>query len=881
MRAWFLRLAATLRPGRRERELTEELDSHLELHIEDCLRRGMTPAQARREARMRLGGLAQAREEMRERSRLPGLDSLLSDLRFGMRLLRRSPGFAAVAILTIGLGVGANTSIFSVVHAVLLSPLPYPRPAELVLFSEGDEGERASTTSFATWVDWRDRSRSTRDLALASSWQPTLLGADSAEQLVGARVTAGFFRTLGVQPSLGRDFHPSEDTPATRRAVLLGHDLWRRRFDADPGVIGSTISLGGERFTVTGVLPADFDPLVTEAMLGQRAEIWAPLGYDAAQPWACRTCRHLHAIGRLAEGATRDSARAELEAITRGLWKEHPDDYASARVTAVELADQLVGPARPILYVLFGAVGFVWLIAAVNLTLLLLARASQREREVAVRMAVGAGRARVLRQLLSENCLLALLGAAAGLVPAMLLPRALAAFGPGAIPRLDAVRIDGSVLLFTVALALATGVLSGLAPALRLTRTGPQEGLRDGTRTSASAPGRRLRGLLVVAEVALSLSLLVGAGLMVRSLWRLLDVPAGFDPDGVLTMQVTLAGPRYEEDAAVRRNNDEVLARVRELPGARAAALTSQVPLGGNYDTVGFHAEGHIAANPQEDPAAQRFGVSPDYLEVMRIPLLRGRGLAATDVEGAPRVILISQTAAEQVWRDQDPIGRRVKLGGVDEPWWTVVGVVGDVRHRRLDDPREMQVYVPRAQWRAESQALLAVRTTGPPLELAAAVERAVRSVDRAQAISGVAALEELRDASVAGRRLSLAMLAGFACLALLLSAIGIYGVTSYSVARRTHEIGIRLALGARPGHILGAVLREGMALAAAGIAAGVAGALLLTRLLGGLLYGVSAADPATFIAVALLLAAVAAAACYLPARRVLAVEPSEALRSE
>jgi putative ABC transport system permease protein len=453
--------------------------------------------------------------------------------------------------------------------------------------------------------------------------------------------------------------------------------------------------------------------------------------------------------------------------------------------------------------------------------------------------------------------------------------------GPRAIPRLGEVRLDGAVVLFTIGLSLVTGLVAGVAPALRSTRARLPGALREGgARTSAGAPGRRLRSALVVAEIALSLTLLVGAGLMVRSMVALLDLPPGFEPGRVLTMQVSLGGPRYEDDAAVRRYQDDVVARLIALPGVEGAALASQVPLGGNFDTRGFHAEGRMAANPELDPSAQTYVVTPGYLDVLGIPLVRGRWLAAGDVEGAPRVIAVSQTAAARVWPGADSIGQRVKLGGVDEPWWTVVGVVGDVRHGRLDEPPEMQVYAPAGQWPASSLVVV-IRTAGDPLDLAGAAERVVRAVDPAQAVREVASLDHYVSLSVAGRRLSLAMLGAFAALALLLSAIGIYGVTSYAVARRTHEMGIRLALGAQPGELVGSVVRDGMKLAAIGIAAGVAAALGLTRLLGALLYGVSPTDPVTFAAVALLLAGVALLACYVPARRVLRVEPTEALRGE
>jgi putative ABC transport system permease protein len=589
----------------------------------------------------------------------------------------------------------------------------------------------------------------------------------------------------------------------------------------------------------------------------------------------------MYALGRLAPGASPAGAHAELETLTRTLWREHPDDYPNADVTVVPLADQLVGPVRPMLYILLGAVGFVLLIACVNLANLLLARATRREREVAVRTALGAGRGRVVRQLLAESCLLALLGAAVGLVPASLVPRALAAFGPRVVPRLADIQLDRGVLLVTAALALATGILAGLMPALRVTAGNLHDALREGVHASASAATHRLRGLLVIAEVALALTLLVGAGLMVQSLARLLDVPPGFDPARVLALRTSLVGPAYKTDAAIRRHHDELLARLAALPGVEAAALASQVPLSGNFDAYGLHAEGHLAANPEQDPSAQRYAITPDYLRVMRIPLLRGRALAATDVEGAPPVLLVSQTTAARVWPGEDPIGRRVKLGGLDGAWWTVVGVVGDVHHMRLDERPDLQMYVPHAQWAADSQMTLTVRTTGPPLELGGAVTRVVRGVDARQPVPAPFAFEDFVTDSVAGRRLTLTMLVVFACVALLLSALGIYGVMSYAVAQRTHELGIRMALGARPWQLLGALLRQGLGLTLVGIGAGVGAAFVLTRFLRSLLFGISATDPVTFAAVAVLLAAVATIACYVPARRVLRVDPSSALRTD
>jgi len=776
VRRWWARLVGTLRPGERERDLDAELESHLQLHVDDCLRRGMTLEEAKREARLRLGGVAQTKECVRDQSRLRWLESVLGDLRFGARLLRKNPGFAAVAILTLALGIGANTAVFSVVDAVLLDPLPYARPGELAFVSEGAAiaGGEATTTSYATFVDWRERVKGFAELSVLRDWTPTLMGAGDAEELVGARVSSSFFHMLGVRPVLGRDFRPEEDSPATRKVAILSDGFWRRAFGADRAIVGKEILLDSGKFTVIGVLPASFRSIVPDASLPEPADIFAPLGYHASLPYACRTCRHLHVIGRLAPGVSAGAARAELHAVTAALWKEHPDDYGNADVAVVPLADQLLGPVRPMLLVLLGAVGFVLLIACVNLAHLLLARATRREREVAVRTALGASRGRVLRQLLCESCLLAVLGAAAGLVPAAWVPQLLATFGPRTVPRLADVHLDRTVLLFTLGLAVATGVLSGLAPALRVTGRNLHDALRDGARASAGASMRRLRSLLVVAEIALSLTLLVGAGLMLRSVGRILQVHPGFEPERVLTMRLSLVGPRYKEDAPARRTFDDVLARLKELPGVEAAGMTSQIPLGGNFDGYGLHPEGRMNANPELDPGAQRFAVSPDYPRAMGIPLLRGRGFDAADTSATPQVMLVSQSTAERVWPGEDPIGKRAKLGGLERDWWTVVGVVGDIRHVRLDDPPPLAVYVPRAQWEGDSQMILTVRTVGPPLDLAPTVERTVRRAAAQQPVSRVASLAQILAESVAGRRLALAMLALFAAVALVLSTIGI-----------------------------------------------------------------------------------------------------------
>lgn len=814
--------------------------------------------------------------------RLNYIENFLQDLGYGLRQLRRSPGFTAVAVLTLALGIGANTAIFSIVNGVLLRPLPYRDPGRLTLVWEKDELGHPDNATFATYTDWKAMSKSFEELALYRSWQPTVTGSGDPEQLSGLRVTNNYFRMLGIRPELGRDFRPEEETPSASHVVILSRGLWQRRFNSDPNIAGKTITLNAASFIVAGVLPADFQSLMSMDPRGGTVEIWGVLGYDASLPWACRTCHHLIAIGRLRPGVTLAKANAEMDTISAALWKAYPKDYSASGVILMPLRDYLLGPVSTTLYVLLGAVTFVLLVACANLANLLLARATRRNMEMAVRTALGATRGRVIRQLLAENCLLALLGAAVGLTPAYWTPNLLAALGTGDLPRLAEVRLDWRVLLFTLGLVLLTGVLSGMAPAFRLSNTGLHDTLKEGARGSSGAAGRRLRALLVVSEIALSLTLLVGAGLLLRSLARLLTVSPGFDASHVLTMRVSLLGEKYADNKNLRQFFVQASERVRALPGVEAAGVVSQIPLGGNMDQYGFHVEGRINANPELDPSAERYCVTPGYRRTMSIPLLRGRDLAETDSADAPQVLLINEAAARQMWPGEDPLGKHVKLGGIDKPWWTVVGVVGDVHQRGLDFAPDMQFYVPHAQWPfPDSDMTFAIRTDGPPGALAQAARQAIRSLDSNQPISRIMPLEDYVGLSVQGRRFSLVLLAAFAVIALLLSTVGVYGVTAYTVALRTREIGIRMALGAQGRDVLALLLREELLLVLGGIALGIAASAALTRFLASMLFEVKPTDPATFVLVATLLAAVAGLACWFPTRRATTVDPLVALRYE
>ena len=877
-----LRWRSLFRRRQADRELDEEIRDHVERKTEEYIAQGLPPEEARYAALRAFGGVEQSKENCRDARKVNFFHDFLQDLRYGVRLLAKSPGFAAVAILTLALGIGANSAIFSFVHRVLLRPLPYPHADRLEVVWEKDDEGHPGNTSYATYMDWRARNHSFEELALASYWFGTLTGAGEPEQIQALRVSANFFRTLGVRPALGRDFLAEEDTSATSHVVILTDGLWRRRFSADPAIVGKSIALNGTSYAVVGVLPREFEPLVSKGLRGTDAEMYRVLGYDPSLPWACRTCRHLVAIGRLREGVTPSQANAEMDTISANLWKEHPTDYSTSGVIIVPLVEQIVGPVRTALLVLLAAVGLVLLIACANLANMLLARASARQCEMAIREALGAARSRILRQLLTESLLLALGGAGLGFLLTIWTPRLLLAFAPESVPRLAEVRPDVSVFLFTLALTLATAFLSGIAPALRFSREDLQRNLTEGARTASPGAGGRLRGFLVVAEMGLALTLLVGTGLLLRSLDRLLGVAPGFDPQNVLTMQVSVSGARYQDNDAVRRFYDQVLDRVRTLPGVELAGMTSEIPLSGNRDMYGFHAEGKIHENPEQDPSAERYAISPDYLRVMRIPVLRGRAISAADAAGAPQVILINEMAALRLWPHDDPIGKRVKLGGMDKPWWTIVGVLGDIHHDRLDAPPNLQVYVPFPQWPdTDTDMSLTIRSTKPSPTLASSVRQAVWSVDSGQPISHVAWLAEVEGTSLATRRFTVLLLGVFAGVALLLCILGIYGVVSYTVSLRTREMAIRLALGALPADVARLVLRQGLRMAVAGVFAGLVLSVAMTRFLASLLFGVTPTDPITLTCVALLMFLVALAASYLPARRAMRADPMVTLRYE
>ena len=873
-----LRLRSLFRRNHVEHDLNEKLQYHLEQKIQKFVASGFTLDEARRKALCEFGGIEQSKEKCRDTRRVNYIQDLLQDLGFGLRMLRNSPAFALVAISTLALGIGANTAIFSVIHGVLLRPLPFPKQDQLMMLSENNGDGTHSNTSWATFMDWNRLNHSFTGIAAVSFWSPTLVGQHDAETLTGFRTSSAFFDLMGVKFEHGRNFIPSEDVRGNNFAVILSYGFWQRTFGGDPGIIGKSVQLGTNAYTVVGVLPPGF-PSVLSFDPRKPADIYTPLAYDATLPYACRDCRHLRAFARLKDGVPVSQAEAEMNQISANLFRVYPTEYSASGVILTPLKDYLVGNVETALWVLLGSVGFVLLIACVNVANLLLAWAARRQREVALRTALGARPTRMIRQFLTESLLLSLLGGGFGLLLAQGGVAFLQRIRLVNLPRLENVQIDAWTLAFTFGICLLTGLSFGLLPALRISRLDLNEALKESGKSTAGKERHRLRSALVFADVALALLLLTGAGLMMKSFVRLLEVNPGFDPSHTLTLTLDLWGPKSADAPAVAFF-DQVLQRVQALPGVEYAGIVSQLPLGGNMDMYGVHVEGKSLLNPEDDPSADRYSISPGYLQAMRIPLIRGRGFDERDVATSPMVALVNESMARKFWTGEDPIGKRFRMGDTKGPWKTVVGVVGDVLHKGLDAPHTIQVYLPNTQF-TDSSVILAVRAVKDPASLAAAVRSEISALDPQVPISEVATMDEVVSASVANQRFAALLFVLFGAIALILTAVGIYGVISYGVAQRTHEIGIRLAIGAGGPQVLRLIVGEAMKPALLGAAVGLCAAIGLTRLLTRLLYGVKPTDPTVFAAVLLLLVGVALLASYIPARRATRVDPMVALRYE
>jgi putative ABC transport system permease protein len=812
------------------------------------------------------------------------METIARDLRQASRVLRQRPGFAALTVATLAVGLGANTAIFSVVKAVLLSPLPYPEPDRLVFVrgqsaGKADGGFGSLGISWPDFVELRDGSRSFAGLALVRGQSVNLTGADTPERLTGMFTTASLFSTVLETPAhRGRLFAEEETEVASARPVaLVSHGLWQRRFGGDPGLVGRTLTLNGAPFTVVGVLPPDFELNLVGGTW--TTDVFLPMPYYPNRDGLTRDDRSLFALGRLSRGASRSQAESDLAVIASRLEKEFPNTNAGQGIGVLPLGDMVVDDVRPSLIALQGAVALVLLIACANVANLLLARATDRRKEIALRSALGAGRGRIVRELLAEGIVLAGMGGALGVAVGLWGVRGLVALAPGGLPRLDGgVPLDASVLAFSLALSLLTGVTIGLVPALQVLRTDLSAVLKEGGR-SAGGGRRRLREGLVVSEVALSLVLLIGAGLLVESLRRMSAVEPGFRPERMLTLSFRLPPTKYPEGEPVAAFFRAAIARIRAVPGVESAALVRAVPLTGNYAEDGYLVEGRPEPEPGKVPQTQINIVTPDYFRTMGIPVREGRDFTDHDDADAPRVVIVNETLARLAWPGESPLGRRLRPQGSDE-WLTVIAVVGDVKHRRLSEPPQAQVYTTHYQ-DPKIFACVVARTAGPPMAVADSVRAAIWSVDKDQPVWSVASMESVIERALAHTRFLLWLFGAFAAVALLLAAIGIYGVLSYAVAQRTQEIGIRIALGARAAQVLGLVVSQGMALVLGAIVLGLAGAFALSGLMRSLLFGVTPSDPWTFAAAALVLALVALVACWLPARRATRVDPVAALTHE
>jgi putative ABC transport system permease protein len=802
------------------------------------------------------------------------MESLWQDMRYGIRMLLKKPGFTAVAVVALALGIGANTAIFSVVNAVLLRPLPFEEPDRLVMVWGTTPRIPKETASLPDFVDWRDQNQVFEGLTAIQFTNVNLTGGEDPERLIGARVTADFLQVLRVRPALGRGFLAEEDQPGGPKVAVITHALWQRRFGGDPGVLNQTVELNNEAHAVVGVLPAEF------RMPSLSPSVLMPLARNPAE--AGRRADFLTVLGRLKPGVTIEAAETEMKTIMSRLEQQYPESNSGWTVYLVPLHEEIVGKLRPALLVLLGAVGCVLLIACANVANLMLARAASRQKEIAIRAALGAGRGRLLRQMLLEGLPLSLLGGALGLLLAVWGTDLLIGLSPPGIPRLQETSVDAGVLGFTAALALVTGTLFGLAPGFLISKTNPNEALKEGGRESSGGGKHRLRGALVAAQMGLALVLLVGMGLMLRSFYRLQQVDPGFNPEGLLTARVALPPARYSDDHQVIGFYRQLAERASTLPGVQAATLANVLPVDGGGPFLSFEEQGAPEAPPEETPDANIRAVGPDYFRTMGIPLLRGRLLAAQDTEQAPRAIVINETMARRYWPDADPIGRRIAFDGADgDPAWReIVGIVADVKSEGLDSEEVPSVYAPHAQRPGLSMAVV-LRTSGDPKALAPALRSEVQALDRNLPVYYVTTMDEIMASSVSAQRFGMFLLALFAGVALVLAAVGIYGVMSYSVAQRTHEIGVRMALGAGNAHVVWMVVREGMVLAGLGLVAGVLVAAVAGRFLTSMLFEVSPADPFAFAGAAALLAVAAFAACYVPARRATRVDPMVALRTE
>jgi putative ABC transport system permease protein len=879
----------------RESEIVEELAQHLDDRYQELLAGGTSDADAERVTLAELSENELFARELQKVERTTPLEPIVigsnrrtnmvadiwKDLRYGFRMLLKKPGFAAIAVITLAMGIGASTAIFSAVKPILFESLPYPDAGQIVTISD-DFGTVDSSVgvTFGNYYELAQRSRFFTAIAVVKPWRPALIGLAEPERLEGQRVSATYFNVLGVSPALGSNFNSSDDRLNGPNLAIISESLWQRRFNGESAIVGRQVTLDGNNYTVTGVMPRAF-----ENVMSPKVEIWALLQYDASLPsfesreWG----HHLKMVGRLKPGVGIAEARSELNTIARTPLPEFfrpPHASLQTGVVVSSLQDQVTTGVKPALMAVLGAVILLLLIACVNVTNLLLARAANRRGEFAMRIALGAGRGRMIRQLLTESLLLAMIGGALALPVAVFGVRALVTLSPIELPRMLSIGVDKGVFGFALAITTLIGIGVGLMPALHASRGDLNTKLQQSSKRTTGGH-HWIRGMLVIVEVSLALVLLVGAGLLFRSLSHLFAIDPGFDTSQLITMQVQASGRRFD-DETTHRFFAQSLEAVRGVPGVSAAAFSSQLPLSGDLDD-GYGVRFESSDNPADDRGAFRYAVSPGYLETMAIPLLRGRLLNAHDTANSLPVVVISESLARSRFQDQEPLGQRLRLGANDGPWSTIVGVVGDVRQTSLTASQTNAVYMTTDQWLlfTDRALWLVVRARGDAAELAPAIRQAIWSVDKDQPIIRVATMDHLLAASAAERRFALLLFEAFGFVALMLVAIGLYGVLSASVSERTREIGVRLALGAQKRDVLFLILRQGSTLTLLGVGVGLLASWAVTRLLTKLLYGVSATDPLVFGGVAFLLIAVALLASYLPARKAMKVDPLVILRYE
>jgi predicted permease len=848
-------------------DVADEVQHFLDEAAAESITRGLSPEEARRTAKLEVGNMDAVREQIREAGWENVVGSFFADLRYGLRMLRKAPGFTAVAVLTLALGIGANTAVFTVANAFLLRPLPFKDPDKLVVVYGTQATIPRGPASFVEFEEWRQHAQAFDAMSALSYTTFNFVGRHEPQQIRGAQVSEGFFRLLGVSPYWGRDFYVTEHKPGSGNVAIMSYELWQREFADDQAVIGKVLMLNGTAYSVIGIML----PQSGQISWGSATDLWIPL--EPKPLWKDLGHHYLVVLARLKHGATLQRAQTEMDVIAGHL-------RSNRAVRLVPLRETLVGGTEKGMVLLLAAVGFVLLIACANVANILLARLSTRTKEFAVRQALGARTTRLFGQILAESILLALLGGVSALVLGDWLTRLSTRLWPPNVPHPQDIGLDWRVLVFAEAISLLAGILFGLAPAARACRVNLNELLKEGSRSTTTTLGRRrIPDLLVVSELALATVLLVGGGLLLKSYALLENVKPGFRAQKLLTLNVYLPSSRYPDNSKRASFFEQALEQIKSLPSVQSAGASVTLPLSGDWSTADFSIEGRPFPADQQ-PVAERESVSPDYFRTMGIPLLEGRLFTEEDRDGKLPAVIINQTMATRFWPGKDPIGKRL-LGLTDKyEWQEIVGVVGDVKHGGLDTASGLQTYVPYLQVPSSWMAIV-VRTNSDPHSLVSSVSHQIHAVDREQPVVKVRTMEEILSDSIADRRTSAFLLGAFAAVACLLAAVGIYGVISYSVTQRTHEIGVRMAMGAQEGDALKLVVGQGFRLAWMGTGIGLAASLAMTRLLQTMLFGIKPTDPATFLAVGLLLSGVALLACYIPARRAMRVDPIVALRHE